>query len=76
VRTAVIAACVALSSAGSLAYRGLAPWSAVALLAVFAAATVALLVAPRPEMRARTLGMAEGVAGLVFVLLVAATWPS
>jgi hypothetical protein len=75
VRTAVIAACVALSAAFSLAYRGLAPWSAVALLAAFAVGTAGLLVTPRPVVRARTLGMAEGIAGLVFVLLVAVTWP-
>ncbi len=75
VRPAVIAAFVAWSAAFSFAYRGLAPWSAVGLLALLVAGTVGLLVTPRPVVRARTLGMAEGIAGLAFVLIVAATWP-
>lgn len=54
--------------------RGVAPWFALAAMAVFAARTAALLVVARPAWRAKTIGMIEAVLGLCFVAGLAASW--
>ena len=58
----------------ALAQTGLAPWTAVLALAVLAARAFALLVFPRPALRARTIGMIEAGLGAAFVLMVALSW--
>ena len=59
-----------------LVRRGDAPWFAVPALGLFAARTLALLVVFRPAWRARTVGMIEASAGIVFVAGLALTWPA
>lgn len=71
---AVMSAAGALMAGVSLARSGLAPTLAAWLLALLAARTAALLVWPRPALRARTLGMIEAVLGLGFVLAASLAW--
>lgn len=71
---ALIAAGVALAVGMWLAQEGLAPRSAAGLLALLAIRAVALLLFPRPVLRARTLGIVEAVLGAVFVFLLGAMW--
>jgi hypothetical protein len=71
---ALLAAFAALAVGGVLVRQGLAPVTAVAALGVLAARAVALLVFPRPALRPRTIGMAEAVIGVLFVVSVAIAW--
>ncbi len=71
---AVMSAVGALVAGVSLARSGIAPTLAAWLLALLAARTTALLVWPRPALRARTLGMIETVLGAFFVIALGATW--
>lgn len=73
---ALIAAVSALAVGLVLARSGLAPVTAVVALAVLALRAIALLVFPRPALRARTIGMIEAVLGVAFVLAVALAWPA
>ena len=57
-----------------LAVRGLAPGFAVVAMTLLFARSLALLVAVRPEWRARTLGMIETGVGIAFVAGLAASW--
>lgn len=60
----------------ALARQGLAPWSAAGLLALSMASAIALLVFPRPALRARTIGLSEAAFGVGFVLATALSWPA
>jgi len=73
---AVAAAAVACLIGIALARQSIAPWSAVGLLALLTARAIALLVFPRPALRARTIGMLEAALGVVFVLVTALAWPA
>lgn len=55
---------------------GHAPFLAVAAMIVFAFRAAWFLVAPRPAVRAKTIGMLEAALGVVFVLVVALHWPA
>jgi len=57
----------------ALQRAGLIPSSSVWLMALLATGTVMLLVRRGPKLRARTVGMGEMVAGIVFVILTAVT---
>ncbi len=57
-----------------LAHAGLAPWTAAGLGALLAGRSIALLVFPRPALRASTIGMAEAGIGVVFVVATALAW--
>lgn len=72
---ALVAAGVALAVTVGLEVVGLAPRSAVGLLALLAMRAFMLLVFPRPILRARTLGIVEAVLGAFFVFLLGMTWP-
>ena len=71
---AVASVVLAVSIAVGLAARGFAPWTAVAALGVLAVRTLALLVYPRPTLRARTIGMIEAALGVTFVVVTAFAW--
>jgi hypothetical protein len=71
---ALLTAAGALGAGVALVRGGLAPTMAAGFLVVLAVRTAALLVWPRPILRARTLGMIETVLGLGFVLAVALAW--
>ena len=70
----LIAAWTALAVAVLLARDGLLPWVAAALLALLALRAFALLVFPRPALRARTIGIIEAATGVAFVVIAAAAW--
>ncbi len=73
---ALIAAGAFLAAGIWLADAWIAPRLAVLALAVLTLRTIFLLVYPRPQLRARTIGMIETVLGLAFVVAVAlANWP-
>ena len=76
VAPALISTGLALVVAVGFVRGGIAPAAAAWLLALFAARSLALLVWPRPALRARTLGMIETVLGAFFVLQVASRWLS
>ena len=59
---------------GLLVAHDLAPFFAVVALVGFAVRAFALLVVVRPAWRARSVGMMEGILGLVFVGGLALTW--
>jgi hypothetical protein len=67
-------ATVAVVAAIVLATLGLAPWGVACVLGLLALRAFALLVFPRPALRARTLGMIEAANGIAFVITVAALW--
>jgi hypothetical protein len=71
---ALLAAVAALAIGVMLARSGLAPETAGAALAVLSLRAIALLVYPRPPLRARTIGMIEAALGVAFVFAVALTW--
>ena len=71
---ALMATGIAFAVAVLLARDGLVPWGAVALLALLALRAFALLVFPRPALRARTLGIIEAATGVAFVVIAAAAW--
>jgi hypothetical protein len=71
---ALAASAAALAVGIMLARAGLAPRGAVVLLALLSLRAFALLVFPRPALRARTLGMIEAITGIVFVAALAALW--
>jgi hypothetical protein len=71
---ALIAITAALFAGVALACGGLVPWSVVVLQALLGGRAGALLVFPRPAIRARKLGMFEAFAGLVFILTAVSTW--
>ena len=71
---ALLAAFAALAAGIVLVRHGLAPITAAAALGALAARAVALLVFPRSALRARTIGMAEAVIGILFVVFVALSW--
>ncbi len=71
---ALLGAGVALSVALLFFRAGAAPFTAVGLLAALALRAIALLVFPRPALRGRTLGMIEAALGVLFVVVLAATW--
>ena len=64
----------ALAAVVGLANAGLVPWEAVVLAAVLAARSFALLVFPRPALRASTIGMIEAMLGVAYVVLAALAW--
>lgn len=57
-----------------LSLAGLAPWITVAAMILFAFRAAWLLVAPKPAVRAKTIGMLEAALGAVFVIAVALSW--
>lgn len=57
-----------------LAKAALAPWTAAVAVGVLAVRAFVLLVAPRPALRASTIGMIEAAIGVAFVIAVAAAW--
>lgn len=70
----------ALAATGLALLAGVLLWWAefvpaawVILLALLALRTAALLVFPRPQLRPRTVGMVEAVAGIVFVVVAGTT---
>lgn len=67
---ALLAAFFAVAVAAALVADGAAPWVAVAALAVLALRALALLVFPRPALRARSIGMIEAMLGVAFVAAV------
>ncbi len=71
---ALVATGVALGGGIALVAAGLAPRMVTLALAVLTGRTVALLVYPRPRLRARTLGLIEALLGLAFVIVVAVGW--
>lgn len=72
--SALTATFVALFAVVMLARAGGAPAAAAVFAGIFTLRAAALLVFPRPALRARTLGMIEGALGASFVLVVGATW--
>lgn len=72
---AVAASVLAAVAGGVLAAQGHASVTAAGFLLGFAARAFVLLVAPRPRLRAKTLGIAEMSVGIAFVVAVALTWP-
>jgi hypothetical protein len=71
---ALTAAFAALLAGVALWQNGLVPGIAVIALAALALRATAMLVFPRPHLRARTIGMIEAVLGLAFVVIVAGAW--
>lgn len=71
---ALVSAGLALAAGIGLAAAGAAPRVAAWALAVLALRVFALLVYPRPGLRARTIGLIEAMLGGAFVVLVAAAW--
>lgn len=67
---ALLAAFFAVVVAVALVAVGATPWVSVAALAVLALRALALLVFPRPALRARAIGMIEAVLGVAFVAAV------
>lgn len=72
----LFAASLAATALGALTANGLAPWTAAALGLLLLARTLWLLGPARPLWPARRLGMTEGLLGLGYVLVLAATWPA
>lgn len=72
---ALLTSVLAALAATGLAWWQLAPWTAAVALAVLALRTVALLVWPRPALRAKTIGMIEAGLGVAFVVAVALACP-
>lgn len=70
---AVSAAILVLVPVAWLVRAGHAPGVMLGLLALLAVRTV-LLAFSRPKLRARTLGMGEAVAGVIFVIVGALSW--
>lgn len=70
------ASAVALLAGAIAAWRGLAPWIAVGCLGYFLVRTFAILVFPRPVLRARTIGIHEAITGVAFVIFVGLLWPA
>lgn len=70
---ALAATGVALFAGVLLGWAGLVPGAWMALLALLAIRTTALLVFPRPQLRPRTVGMIEAAAGMVFVVVAGTT---
>jgi hypothetical protein len=73
---ALVAAFAAWGAAAWMHRHGLVPAVALVALGALAWRTFALLVYPRPAMRARTMGMIEAVVGLAFVAIVGCAWGS
>ncbi len=71
---ALAAAALAFAAAGVLAGLRLVPVTAAVLLGLLAVRSGVLLVFPRPEFRARTLGMTEAAIGGCFIFCAAAAW--
>ena len=67
---------LATAALGALTVTGLVPWTAAALGLLLLARTLWLLGPARPLWPARRIGMAEGLLGLGYVLVLAATWPA
>ena len=65
---ALAAAAIAVAMGVMLARGGVAPGGAVVLLGLLLLRAVALLIFPRPALRARSLGVIEAAIGVVFVL--------
>jgi len=74
VAPALVSTGLALVVAVGFVRGGIAPAASAWMLALLAARSLALLVWPRPVLRARTLGMIETVLGLGFVVAVAWSW--
>ena len=70
---ALVAAIAAVAIAAFFHVRGVAPCFALIAAVLFAARTVMLLLR-RPAWRARSIGMAEAVLGVGFVVGLALTW--
>ena len=70
---ALLTAGIAVGTGYALAQAQLLPGTAVVLLAVLAARSGILLVFPRPQLRARSLGLIEAILGLTFVVVAGAT---
>lgn len=71
---ALVAASLALVAGIGLAWAGTVPRVAAWGLAVLAFRVFALLVFPRPALRARTIGMIEAMLGGAFVVIIALAW--
>lgn len=71
---AIATTILALALAIALGAAGLAPWLATAWCGLFLARI--LFIGRYPAIRAKTLGIFEAVAGVVFVLPLAFVWPS
>lgn len=71
---AIVASVAALLAGAGLALHDAAPITAVIALTLLMLRTGALLVFPRPVLRARTIGMMEAILGVAFVIGVGATW--
>lgn len=65
----IAATVVAVGFATTLASAGLTSWVLTGLLGLLTLRAFVLLGFPRPVLRARTIGMIEAVAGVVFVLI-------
>lgn len=74
VAPALIASALAIAIGIACVHAGFAPWSAVGMLALLAVRAGCMLVWPRPTLRARTLGTAEAMLGLAFIVACAASW--
>ena len=74
VTLALAATMLAFVIAFGLVRAGLAPRTTLVLLGVFVLRAGLLLVWPRPQFRARTLGIFEAVLGAAFVFAAAIPW--
>lgn len=74
VAPALVASALAIAAAFPLVRAGHAPSVMLGLLGLLAARAAFLLLAPRPKFRARSIGMVEAIAGLVFVIGLAVAW--
>lgn len=70
----IVASIVAVALVVVLARATLAPWTAAILVALLALRSAALLVFPRPSLRASTIGMIEAAVGVIFVVATALAW--
>ncbi len=70
----IAAAGTALALVAALAQTGRVPWTSAVLVALLAVRSFALLVFPRPSLRASTLGIIEASAGVVYVFAIAIAW--
>lgn len=70
----VLATVLAAAAVFALARADLAPWTPFVLSVVLAARAFGLLVYPRPQFRASTIGIIEAGFGVLYVVVVALAW--
>lgn len=70
----VLATVIAAAAVIALARAGLAPWTAALLAGVLTARSFGLLVYPRPQFRASTIGIIEAGFGVLYVVAIAIAW--